>query len=453
MSPRSRSRSGGVPRPYLARALSSLTEAPTTLPDLISHAWRDSSSSSGAGAERPPHTTVPPPWDARFRGCGRTDGGGGGGSALLAPLGSESTRSPGHVLAGRKAPPITRPSGRAQEDPELAPSGWPAHQAQPLPWLFPNFRACGAPSSPPPLSYPPATLFSPSLAPSSLPSPLPSCNPARAFRLSLSLPRAPDLSAAPRRCSLLSSSSPPILSVAGRDGTPYLMRYRTPNGEIRTSSSGPQARSRGVSSIRKARARGAKGTLCGYARRLRLLALGTSGPFQAQFLSSALFYVLCARECTFLSTRLNFGNLRPRAFVEQSLCVNENRGDKEWKLVCCFLIFTGDNYFLSEARRGFEYISRVANLRRCKCNLPAIFQLRARSDTRIVRSSFNEYQLNPRDELMPVINDSCARNGSTPSVTTVTLLGCVRKSHPSAHEYTAFSFYLSELEEEESIPG
>lgn len=139
MSPRSRV----VLRGLIARALSS-HRGPNNPPDLISHAWRGSSS-SGAGAERPPHTTVPPPWDARFR----VDVEGLTVAVAAARHYSHrsgaSTRSPGHVLAGRKAPPIARPSGRAQEDPELAPSGWPAHQ--PLPWLFPNFRACGAPSS------------------------------------------------------------------------------------------------------------------------------------------------------------------------------------------------------------------------------------------------------------------------------------------------------------------
>jgi len=176
------SRSRMVLRGFIARALPS-RRGLNNLPDLINHAWRGSSS-SGAGAERPPHTTVPPPWDARFR----VDVEGLTVAVAAARHYSRrsgaSTRSPGHVLAGRKAPPIARPSGRAQEDPELAPSGWPAHQAQPLPWLFPNFRACGASSSL--LSCPTPRPSSRHRSPSSLPSRLPPCNPASS-RLSSSL--------------------------------------------------------------------------------------------------------------------------------------------------------------------------------------------------------------------------------------------------------------------------
>lgn len=83
---------------------------------------------------------------------------------------SLSREFPGHVLAATKAPPIAQPSGRAHGHPELAPSDWPARQAQPLPWLFPNFRACGAPSSPPPLHPSPPRPATP-VRPSRLPSP------------------------------------------------------------------------------------------------------------------------------------------------------------------------------------------------------------------------------------------------------------------------------------------
>ncbi|KOC68275.1 hypothetical protein WH47_03433, partial [Habropoda laboriosa] len=51
--------------------------------------------------------------------------------------------APGHVLAAREAPPIAWQSGRAQGRPRAC--ALDPFQAQPLPWLFPNFRACGAP--------------------------------------------------------------------------------------------------------------------------------------------------------------------------------------------------------------------------------------------------------------------------------------------------------------------
>lgn len=191
----------------------------------------------------------------------------GGGSTRA--VSRARTRSPGHVLAGRKAPPIAQASGRAQGNPELAPSGWPVHQAQPLPWLFPNFRACGAPPplrlpTPPPLSLPPSTFSSASDI-LQLPRPQPS--------LSLSLPSSslspPSLlsplpsprellSTPARSASVFRFHSPLTLRWPSRGALSplLLMRYRRPTGEIRTSSSGPQARVEEFAGVEEERARG-----------------------------------------------------------------------------------------------------------------------------------------------------------------------------------------------------
>lgn len=210
-----------------------------------------------------------------------------------------STRSPGHVLAGRKAPPIARPSGRAQEDPELAPSGWPAHQAQPLPWLFPNFRACGASSSLLPCPIP-STLFSPSLA-VVITIATATLQPRELSPFSIPL--------APISPSLLFSPPlhPPYPRWPRRDS--YLMRYRVPNGEIRTSNSGEHRKHRVEEFPPSEKCAGEQrapfaDTLAGcvFLRYLR----------PNSVFALCLFYVLRARECIFLSTRLNFGNLRPR---------------------------------------------------------------------------------------------------------------------------------------------
>lgn len=162
-------------RPYRARVILSTGSNSTVLTW-----WATHGAVAAAAAEPaprgPPHTTEPPPWDARFR----VDVEGLTVARLYSRRSGASTRSPGHVLAGRKAPPIAQPSGRAQKDPELAPSGWPAHQAQPLPWLFPNFVLELVMRSPTPVSSPTPcpTLSTRRCSPPSLPSPLPPCNPA-----------------------------------------------------------------------------------------------------------------------------------------------------------------------------------------------------------------------------------------------------------------------------------
>lgn len=221
-------------RPYRARVIHSTRSNSNVLTW-----WTTHGAVAAAAAEPaprgPPHTTEPPPWNARFR----VDVEGLTVARLYSRRSGASTRSPGHVLAGRKAPPITQPSGRAQEDPELAPSGWPAHQAQPLPWLFPNFRACDAlPPAPSTTPCPiPSTRRRP---PPSLPSPLPPCNPASWYPPFRSPPP-------PRRFSSHSTHSNPA---DRRDS--YLIRYRALTGKIWTSSSEPQVRSEhGASTVRE----------------------------------------------------------------------------------------------------------------------------------------------------------------------------------------------------------
>lgn len=153
---------------------------------------------------------------------------------------------------------------------------------QPLPWLFPNFRACGASS--PLLTYPLAIArrrhyhrryhpasFCPRSSISPLPPPFPiPLNPpvpVAPFRFSFYLPTRPNPRAGRREATRGDATR--------RDGTPTLIRYRTPTSEIRTSSSGPQAQSRRVSFIRETQSgeRGRDKPLCWIqACSLRLLA-------------------------------------------------------------------------------------------------------------------------------------------------------------------------------------
>lgn len=174
---------GGATQCLIARALPS-RRGPNNLPDLISHAWRGSSS-SGAGAERPPHTTVPPPWDARFR----VDVEGLTVAVAVAAARHYSRRSGVRVprdmywRVGKLH--LSRDQvGGHRKTRSLRPPAGPRTKHNPFLGFFPTFElAVHPPLSSLVLSPRPSSRHR---SPSSLPSPLPPCNPASS-RLSPSL--------------------------------------------------------------------------------------------------------------------------------------------------------------------------------------------------------------------------------------------------------------------------